>query len=1432
MSIFNFDILDNPKPLDLYLCKPDGTIICNLNGIDDSSASITINLNNIYELSFDYYKYINLENGTQVLTNGYDSLSFGMTILVENIGYFKMEYPEEKFDGEKDFKSITANSIDCELSDKDLVDFKINTGEVSSLEYLVTYDEDETEELLNAYTGLPYDYIVFYNTYPEQLANILNKYDDGIYETPDIINDIKKYTDLTSRLKSKITTVDGVSSLEEFVIYTYDDSGANIIKVELLNFNERINQLITFYTKYRNQLSLIPLSIEKCNCNWSVGIIDESLLNKKFQFDEDSTNIYSFLTQTVASAINCPITFDIFQKTINAILIDNIGEDSGVILDRYNLVNTVDISCDENSICTRYNVKGGNDIGIQYVNFGTSRIDDLSYFLNARDNNGNRLYVSDELAAKYKQFVIDRDLAREIYVSLTKSYNQALIDINEIKYKVPNDCVQNDWDTFTNAELEASLVTYNQLLVTLESLYKEEYGNIGCNADGSINEDYIRTTEYWYDYFAYKQAIEQIKAAIYAHSQDSSYTDIDNETVLKTIYAYKTEWSLYGTIELQNKITAYNNNMQVLIDGETVVLKDGSDEAKTWDELTDAEKTDYSYLDMNYQYDAYMQYYTERESCQEYLDTLMTQLESLEESLNTAQSNRTKLVELVTFETYNRAELSKLITLPPSDISGTFTTDEIKTINSLYIDKDYSNENILTTSLDTTVSEVDIQYELLEDAIENLSIESQPQISFSTDIDNLLCVKEFQNFKFNIGNFVYLQYYDNYYVKLRLASMAFNPCVPTDDLEVTFTNFIKSRAKRTDISYILGLATGGSSNSSSNSGSGSSSVFGDSSDIDITISNTMLSKLLNTEMFGTRVSNIILDTIKVNQINAKYAKFDGLAKGTTIIDGACIQTGAIISNNYNGTIKTNSSGYVTSYDLNNTSGSILELTEGKFNFGGGKLKWDGNILSVEGKITATSGYIGGTTGFEIGSTYIRNGKIMSATNTTISGVYVGTDGFNVSGGSPATTSYFTKSGMNIGGKLKWNGNILSVEGDIITDNLNATGGTIGGYTIDEFALYNGTTSIAGNSNSIYLGIDGISCGTSFKVTNDGKITANSGTIGMFTINNDDNGLYAYYDDSHSVQQYGLGYNRFFVYLRGTDGNFCGHIDLDNGLSSEKDKSPDLSIGSSGSVNIATGSKVIFSDITYNESGVNSSNIRVEIANTGEIISYSANAFRAIYGSYGFIIRNDGNNTYFLLTNPDDQDGTFNNLRPLYIDNSTGAVTISTLNTTGNTTIAGASRLQGEVFSTNIRDNTATSVSANVCVNSNGRILKSSSASKYKLDIKPLEQDSDYAYNILKLEPKQWFDKTSIENYASILTAEYNGDKLDNDIAKSVDTIDSCYGLIAEDVIDAGLGKYCFYNNEKEVEGIMYDRLWTLLIPVVRDLKNQVNELTKKIEKLN
>ncbi|MES9649972.1 tail fiber protein [Escherichia coli] len=68
---------------------------------------------------------------------------------------------------------------------------------------------------------------------------------------------------------------------------------------------------------------------------------------------------------------------------------------------------------------------------------------------------------------------------------------------------------------------------------------------------------------------------------------------------------------------------------------------------------------------------------------------------------------------------------------------------------------------------------------------------------------------------------------------------------------------------------------------------------------------------------------------------------------------------------------------------------------------------------------------------------------------------------------------------------------------------------------------------------------------------------------------------------------------------------------------------------------------------------------------GEIISKSANGLRIAYGNYGFFIRNDGGSTYFMLTASGDTLGSWNSLRPIIINNTSGVVSIGNgLNVTG------------------------------------------------------------------------------------------------------------------------------------------------------------------------
>ena len=102
-----------------------------------------------------------------------------------------------------------------------------------------------------------------------------------------------------------------------------------------------------------------------------------------------------------------------------------------------------------------------------------------------------------------------------------------------------------------------------------------------------------------------------------------------------------------------------------------------------------------------------------------------------------------------------------------------------------------------------------------------------------------------------------------------------------------------------------------------------------------------------------------------------------------------------------------------------------------------------------------------------------------------------------------SSTYFT---------LTETGKITATEVDL-TGKITAKSGEIGGFTITDDEIYNGSKdSLSSTSNGIYLGSDGIACGSKFKVTNAGiltatdveligKITANSGEIGGFKITN-------------------------------------------------------------------------------------------------------------------------------------------------------------------------------------------------------------------------------------------------------------------------------------------------------------------------------------------
>ena len=76
-----------------------------------------------------------------------------------------------------------------------------------------------------------------------------------------------------------------------------------------------------------------------------------------------------------------------------------------------------------------------------------------------------------------------------------------------------------------------------------------------------------------------------------------------------------------------------------------------------------------------------------------------------------------------------------------------------------------------------------------------------------------------------------------------------------------------------------------------------------------------------------------------------------------------------------------------------------------------------------------------------------------------------------------------------------------------------------------------------------------------------------------------------------------------------------------------------------------------------KTGIFASGVKIR-PSTGEIITTNMNPFRMVYGNYGAFWRNDGSNTYLLLTASGDQYGSWTNARPLTVNNSTGVCSIN------------------------------------------------------------------------------------------------------------------------------------------------------------------------------
>lgn len=621
---------------------------------------------------------------------------------------------------------------------------------------------------------------------------------------------------------------------------------------------------ITFYRSNESGLtdySLLHLILEHVP-GWTVSDedVDESLWYKKATFDEENINAYALLTSTIAPKFECIITFDILNRKIGAIAKEHLDGsyvdvtlpdgttkrvtynndyDTSIFVGFRNLANSVSVTTDEDSVYTQFTCAGDDDLTFEDVNFGQSKVIDLSYFT-------CQPYMSDETASKVSDWQLWCDANRDTYISLSKEWADTDSKKTEIEDRVPSD--MDDYDQYSDMDtdlLNQNLEYYQALLESLQISVdtrsdSEKYTGTGDDKkynpvkkdDGTVDDDYYldllkQEANGYGGYYTYFEIITYVIPNIEIAIYNKGKTEANQKDY---VTSYETNWELYGITELQNKKETYEMVISTLADYKLPYSESGT----TVDKETYEKK-----------YSEYWNASNHLAALQPYLDALLKEQEELQTKLDSLQDSKNELAKQYLFS-YTDDDGNAVY-------NYNLTEDEVNLINALIHNIDYTNSNIIKTSVDTTVTTIDREKELFDDSVEKLSEVSQPQFKFSVDLDNLLRLEEFKDWVADcqLYKFIRLGIRDDYSVKVRIVGISYNPCEVTPDLTLEFSNMITSRSGRSDLTDIL--------DSENNRGSRNSITLGASTNYDTDFATTLLQTMIKTNLFQKGVSNVVGD---------------------------------------------------------------------------------------------------------------------------------------------------------------------------------------------------------------------------------------------------------------------------------------------------------------------------------------------------------------------------------------------------------------------------------------------------------------------------------------------------------------------------------------------------------------------------------------------
>ena len=351
-----------------------------------------------------------------------------------------------------------------------------------------------------------------------------------------------------------------------------------------------------------------------------------------------------------------------------------------------------------------------------------------------------------------------------------------------------------------------------------------------------------------------------------APSQFGYFTQ--SETIMK---AYETDWKLYGIAELKTKIAIYDSCIKEL-------KKNGY--ADGYNPLSGYEEAYFTQM-----HQKYLDYLNLKDQAETALKERQAEYDTAKKP--EIQEKRNQIAKDVLMENFGKVQ----------EKYPAFTDKETYIIKSLYNQATYSNENIIITTLDSTVDAVDKAITLYKDAVEELYVESHPQYTYTDEIGNIYALPEFREYhdQLAVNDFVRLGLSDTRYVKLRVVEIRYNPCDMDETMEVTFSNMVQYKSKLTNDNEFLTNAL----NQTSDRTGGRVNSINKSSTSDYVITSEAIKQIFSNPLFNSMLGGtttggsgsggtgsggtITADTIIAELVKAKEGVFDKLTVDTAFM---------------------------------------------------------------------------------------------------------------------------------------------------------------------------------------------------------------------------------------------------------------------------------------------------------------------------------------------------------------------------------------------------------------------------------------------------------------------------------------------------------------------------------------------------------------------